>query len=78
MKDNCSICGGALEHRQVTYTKEHQGKLVAIGNVSAEVCLKCGEEYFTPQVADELHLIVQRGIWPQTLKVPYALMETST
>ena len=76
MLDQCFVCGGKLERRFVTYTKEHHGQLVAIGNVPAEVCGKCGEEYFTPQVADELQRIVRQEKWTQTLVVPYAFMES--
>lgn len=75
MLDKCSVCGGNLERRFITYTKEHHGQLVAVGNVPAEVCKRCGEEYFSPHVTDELHRIVQEEGWTQTLPVPYALMD---
>lgn len=76
--DKCSVCGGELESRFVTYTKEHNKQLVAIGNVPAQVCQRCGEEYFAPAVVDELHRIIQAGKWTKTLQVPYAQMETSS
>jgi len=72
--DQCAICGGNLERRLITYTNEHNGQLVAIGNVPAEVCSTCGEAYFAPKVAHELHRIIQKEQWTQTLKVPYTSM----
>ncbi len=76
--DKCSVCDGELERRPVTYTKEHHKQLVAIGNVPAQVCRRCGEEYFTPEVADELHRIIQAGKWTEILQDPYAQMEASS
>ena len=73
--DRCLVCGGELEKKTVTYTKEHNGQLVAIGGVPAEVCHICGEEYFAPEVADELHRIIEAGAWTETLKVPYARLQ---
>jgi YgiT-type zinc finger domain-containing protein len=73
-RDRCPVCGGELKPRCVTYTKEHNGKLVAIGNVPAEVCQKCGEEYFAPQVVDELHRLIKAESWSETLSIPYIEM----
>jgi len=76
--DKCSVCGGKLEYRFVTYLKEHENGLVAVGNVPAQVCQRCGEEYFSPEVVDELHRIIEEGRWTQTLEVPYTQMKTSS
>jgi len=73
--DRCSVCRGELERKKVTYTKEHNGQLVAIGGVPAEVCRICGEEYFTPEVTDELHRIIETRAWTETLEVPYAKLK---
>ena len=69
--DRCAVCGGELEKKRVTYTKEEDGRLVAIGGVPAQVCRACGEEYFASQVVDELHRIIEARAW-ETLEVPYA------
>lgn len=73
--DRCAVCGGELEKKRVTYTKEEGGRLVAIGGVPAEVCRTCGEEYFSPEVVDELHRIIEGRAWTETLEVPYARLK---
>ena len=75
--DRCAVCGGELERKRVTYTKEEDGRLVAIGGVPAEVCRTCGEEYFAPEVADELHRIIAAKEWTETLEGPYARLRVS-
>ena len=70
--DRCAVCGGKLEKKRVTYTKERDGQLVAVGGVPAEICRICGEEYFAPEVVDELHRVIDAEAWTETLKVPYA------
>jgi len=75
--DRCAVCGGELEKKRVTYTREEGGRLVAIGGVPAQVCRTCGEEYFAPQVADELHRIIEAKEWTETLEVPYARLRAS-
>lgn len=73
--NRCSVCGGELERKKVTYTKEHNGQLVAIGRVPTEVCRICGEEYFTPEATDELHRIIETEAWTETLKIPYVKLK---
>ena len=68
--DRCAVCGGELERKRLTYTKEEGGHLVAIGGVPAEVCRACGEEYFAPEVADELHRIIRLGHGRRPLRFP--------
>ena len=75
-RDRCPVCGGEIEQKRVTYTMEHNRQLVAVGNVPAGVCQRCGEEYFDPQVVDELHRLIKAGSWTETLNVPYTEMET--
>lgn len=42
-----------------------------------QVCRTCGEEYFAPQVVDELHRIIEARAWTETLEVPYAKLKAS-
>lgn len=50
----CIFCGGKLEKRMVTFSYEEGGKYLLVENVPAEVCLKCGEKTYSPEVTDEL------------------------
>jgi hypothetical protein len=48
-----------LEDRQVTYTIEADGQLVAIANVPARVDTETGEQLFAPSTVERL----QKMIW---------------
>ncbi|MGB9885631.1 MAG: type II toxin-antitoxin system MqsA family antitoxin [Moorellales bacterium] len=50
----CVFCGSELEARRVTFTHEQEGKYLVVENVPAEVCTKCGERTYAPEVTDEL------------------------
>ncbi len=47
---NCPICGGKLERRKVTY--EVYG--IKLGNFLADVCIKCGEQWFDERAAKQI------------------------
>ena len=50
-----------LVEREVTYTLEVNGKLIAIENVPARVNLETGEQFFSPDTVERL----QQVIWAQ-------------
>lgn len=50
----CAFCGGELQNRRVTFTHEQDGKYLVVENVPAEVCTRCGEKTYSPQVTDGL------------------------
>ena len=68
--ESCSLCHGATEKRVVTYTQWVQGELIAVEGVPAGVCIQCGENYFTPRVADQLQKTIQIHQTTKTLSVP--------
>lgn len=72
MPEKCAFCQGDLEEKTVTYTTEHNGRVVVVENVPALVCKQCGETLFKPQTVEKLQKIVW-GELPQTgeLKVPF-------
>ena len=72
--DTCNVCGGKIKPKRIIYIKEHNGQVIAIDNVPAEVCERCGEEYFSPKVADKIRRIIQSKNWIKTLSIPYAEM----
>ena len=47
--ENCPVCGGELETKQVEKLLRGGGNTVSI-KVSAEVCLHCGERLYTEDV----------------------------
>jgi YgiT-type zinc finger domain-containing protein len=50
----CVFCGGKLENRRVNFTHEQNGKYLVVENVPAEVCTKCGEKVYSPEVTENL------------------------
>jgi YgiT-type zinc finger domain-containing protein len=47
--DECPVCGGDLEMKQVEKLLKGGGNTVSM-KVSAEVCLRCGERLYTEDV----------------------------
>jgi len=50
----CVFCGGRVESKMVTFSYEDDDKHLLVEHVPAEVCDKCGEKTYSPDVADEL------------------------
>jgi len=50
----CVFCGGKVEKKRVTFSYEENNKYLLVENVPAEVCTKCGEKTYSPEVTDEL------------------------
>ncbi len=47
----CSIqgCAGEYEAKEITHTVRHQGRIVVIDRVPAEVCSVCGDVLLRPE-----------------------------
>lgn len=50
----CVFCGGNVVKSEVTFTYEEDEKRLFIEHVPAEVCKRCGEKMYSPEVTDEL------------------------
>jgi YgiT-type zinc finger domain-containing protein len=59
-----------LVDRKVTYILEVEGKFIIIENVPARVNVETGEQYFSPEVVEQL----QQTIWEE--KKPDRVVET--
>ncbi len=67
----CPFCGGQPVKETVTFTYEETNKYFFIEHVPAEVCLRCGEKMYTPEVTDELLRIVRSRLNPaRKIEVP--------
>ena len=53
-KMKCIFCGGKIERKKVTFSYEEDDKYLLVENVPAEMCTKCGEKTYSPEVTDEL------------------------
>ncbi len=58
---NCSIqgCPGNYEPRTVIHTVRHQGQVVVIDHVPAEVCPLCGDVLFRPETVRALERLLE-------------------
>jgi HTH-type transcriptional regulator / antitoxin MqsA len=67
----CSFCGGELRKASVTFSYEENDTYLLVERVPAEVCLKCGERLYTPEVTDTLLQIARQPAKPKrTIRVP--------
>ncbi|MCL4378688.1 MAG: type II toxin-antitoxin system MqsA family antitoxin [Actinobacteria bacterium] len=67
----CIFCGGKLEKKIVTFYYEESGKYILVQNVPAEVCMKCGEKIYSPEVTDELLKFAKDKFKPvKSIKIP--------
>lgn len=68
--DQCSVCHNKTIYKKITYIQWYKGHLVAVENVPAEICQNCGEEYFSPDVADEVQKKIKSDSAPKTIEIP--------
>ncbi len=67
----CVFCGGHVEKKMVTFTYEDDDKYLLVEHVPAEVCTRCGEKMYSPEVTDELLEFAKDKFKPvKTVKVP--------
>jgi YgiT-type zinc finger domain-containing protein len=65
---NCHV--GHLLEEHSTYTHWHEGQLVVVPSVPAQVCDYCGEIYFHPVVLERLHQLLWADTNQQTKRDP--------
>ncbi len=44
---------------EVTYTIQHQGRLILIEHVPARVCKETGEQYFSPETVEHIQSLIK-------------------
>jgi len=66
----CQLCHGETKEKNISYNQWYKGRLVVVENVPAEVCQRCGEEYFTPEITDKIQRLIYSGAAVKTMQVP--------
>jgi len=67
----CVFCGGKVEKKRVTFSYEEDSKYLLVENVPAEVCTKCGEKTYSPEVTDNLLRFAKNKFQPvKIIQVP--------
>jgi len=68
---NCAFCGGELKKSTVTFSYEEDETYILVEHVPAEVCPKCGERLYTPEVTDILLQFAKQPVKPaKMINVP--------
>ncbi len=67
----CSIegCPGEYEERKIVHTVRHQGQVIVIDHVPAEVCPVCGDVLLNPETVRRIEVLLQTAPHPAS-KVP--------
>ena len=59
----CSIkdCVGEYEERRIVHTVRHQGRVVVIDGVPADVCSVCGDVLLKPETVRRIEAILREA-----------------
>lgn len=69
--DKCVFCGGDVKKETVTFVYEDDDRYFFVEHVPAEVCSKCGEKTYSPEVTEELINFGRQKCKPlKTVEVP--------
>jgi YgiT-type zinc finger domain-containing protein len=61
----CPICHiGQMREAHVTYTQWHEGQLIVVPNVPAQVCDYCDETHYHPVVLERLNQLLWAEVKP--------------
>ncbi len=74
----CVFCNGELKKDFVTFSYEDGEKYILVEHVPAEVCQKCGEKLYMPEVTEALLQFAKQQTEPmKIIQVPvYEFTET--
>ena len=54
----CAICGGEKVDSTTSFTVDFNNGIVVVRDVPAKVCMQCGEEWISDEIASKLEGIV--------------------
>ena len=60
MKCSLTECPGEYEDRKILHTVRHQGKVMVIDHVPAEVCSVCGDVLLKPETVLRLEELLEK------------------
>ena len=67
----CIFCGNNMEKKEVTFVYDEGEDYLVVEHVPAEVCAKCGEKIYSPEVTEELLKFAKKEFKPvKTINVP--------
>lgn len=72
--NKCYLCGGKLKKEKVDIARYWGKDLIALNDVPALICQKCGERYFeakvSSQIDDKIKLAIRKRSSFETREVP--------
>ena len=72
--DNCFYCGAELKEEKIDIARYWGEKLIALNDVPALVCQKCGERFFEAKVSakidERIKQILDKKIVSENINVP--------
>lgn len=66
---DCVYCGGEVTEHRVEVDYRYHGRLYILEDVPAGVCVQCGEQFFTAEVAKRMEAAVA-GLGSEVSTVP--------
>ena len=67
----CVFCGGTLRQEDVTFSYDEDDMHILVEHVPAEVCTRCGEKLYAPEVTDALLQFAKQQFQPvKVIQVP--------
>ena len=67
----CVLCGGEIKKTTVTFSYEEDNRYFLVEHIPAEVCERCGEKTYSPEVTTELLKFAKDKFRPvKKLEVP--------
>lgn len=75
----CSIegCPGEYEEREIVHTVRHQGRVVVIDGVPAEVCQPCGDVLLRPDVVRRIEALLRTSDTPAAMVPLYQYVRSA-
>ncbi|MDA0746637.1 MAG: YgiT-type zinc finger protein [bacterium] len=71
MKCSFEGCPGEYEVREIVHTVRHQGQVVVINHVPAEVCSMCGDVLLTPETTRRIESLLEQRVEPAEMVPMY-------
>lgn len=62
----CYLCGGKLKRGKIDIARYWGKELVALNDVPALICQKCGERYFEAKVSTKIDEKIQQAVKGKT------------
>lgn len=64
--DKCLICAGKLKKEKVDIARYWGKELIALNDVPALICHKCGERYFEAKISSQIDQKIQQVLARKT------------